>query len=210
MVGNCHAELGGDPVLDQRSDLLFVGNANHTPNVDALQWWVDEIAPRLAEQVPQARLRWSATTRPAASPASPVRRSRSSGRVPETLPYLRGARVSVAPLRQGAGVKGKVGEALAAGLPVVTTSVGFEGMGLVSGRDVLVADDPADFADAVARLLRDDLEWNRLSVSGRSALLAGSGPEVFERRVLEGIRPARRGSAGVPRQRRLGQERSTV
>jgi hypothetical protein len=202
VVGNCHAELPSEPDLHRRSGLLFVGNSNHTPNVDALEWWVGEVAPRLDELVPGALLTVVGNDphghyAPFAGAGVEVR-----GWVPETLPYLQGARVSVAPLRQGAGVKGKVGEALAAGLPVVTTAIGFEGMGLTKGRDVLVADDAADFASAVAALLRDDEKWRELSKNGRKAVLARSGPDVFQQSVLEGIRPARRAEAPVPAQRR--------
>jgi O-antigen biosynthesis protein len=72
-----------------------------------------------------------------------------TGYVPETAPYLRAAWVSIAPLRFGAGMKGKVGEAMSFGLPVVTTSVGAEGFGLTPGEHALVADDPDEFAQAV-------------------------------------------------------------
>jgi O-antigen biosynthesis protein len=84
-------------------------------------------------------------------------------------PLLDAHRISVAPLRFGAGIKGKVCEALAAGLPVVTTSVGAEGMGLASGDEVLLeADTPETYAAAVVRLLRDDALWARLAEGGRA------------------------------------------
>jgi O-antigen biosynthesis protein len=84
------------------------------------------------------------------------------------LPFLHQARVSVAPLRYGAGMKGKVGEALATGLPVVLTSVAAEGMGLVDGEHVLVADTADAFADAVQRLSTDAELWRRLRDAGRA------------------------------------------
>ena len=93
-----------------------------------------------------------------------------TGWVPETEPYLASHRISVAPLRFGAGMKGKVGEALAAGLPVVTTSIGAEGMvdGAPESSGLAVADDPQAFADAVVRLIRDDAEWTELAEAGRA------------------------------------------
>jgi glycosyltransferase involved in cell wall biosynthesis len=75
--------------------------------------------------------------------------------------------VSVAPLRYGAGVKGKVNQAMAHGLPVVATTPAVEGMHLVDGEDVLIADDAAGFADAVLRVHDDEALWNRIAVLGR-------------------------------------------
>ena len=91
--------------------------------------------------------------------------------MPSTTPYITSSRLSIAPLRYGAGVKGKVGEALAHGLPVVTTSIGSEGMDLVDGEDVLVADGAEAFADAVVRAYRDPQLWERLRHGGRDKLL---------------------------------------
>jgi glycosyltransferase involved in cell wall biosynthesis len=73
----------------------------------------------------------------------------------------------VVPLRHGGGTRLKILEALAWGLPVVTTSIGAEGLGLVDGRQALIADSPQAFASAVARLLDDDELWRKLSRSGR-------------------------------------------
>ena len=77
-------------------------------------------------------------------------------------------RVSVAPLRYGAGMKGKVVSSLAAGLPCVGTSIAVEGMTLVIGQDILVADTPEAFADAVVRVYQDEALWTRLSAAGQA------------------------------------------
>ena len=88
------------------------------------------------------------------------------GYVEDIAPYMDGCRVSVAPLRYGAGVKGKVNMAMSYGLPVVATPVAVEGMHVESGEDVLVADDAQAFADAVIRAHEDEALWNRLSANG--------------------------------------------
>ena len=75
--------------------------------------------------------------------------------------YLDKCRVSVAPLRFGAGMKGKIGEALASGLPVVTTSIGAEGVGLINGEHALIANDSEEFAGAVVRLYQDRFLWGK-------------------------------------------------
>jgi glycosyltransferase involved in cell wall biosynthesis len=97
---------------------------------------------------------------------------RVHGHVPDLQPLLDAARVSIAPLRYGAGVKGKVNQAMAHGLPVVATTCAVEGMHLRDGEDVLVADDASEFADAVLRLLDDEASWSRLAVNGRANVAA--------------------------------------
>ena len=79
------------------------------------------------------------------------------------LPYFENSRVFVSPLRYGAGMKGKIGQSMAYGLPVVTTAVGAEGIGLKDGQNALIADEPQAFADAVIRLYKDESLWNKLS-----------------------------------------------
>jgi glycosyltransferase involved in cell wall biosynthesis len=88
------------------------------------------------------------------------------GFVADLMPYMDGCRVSVAPLRYGAGVKGKVNMAMSCGLPVVATPAAVEGMHVESGTDVLVAVDAAAFAAETVRLYRDEALWSRLSAHG--------------------------------------------
>ena len=90
-----------------------------------------------------------------------------TGHVPDLTPYLAGCRLSVSPLRYGAGVKGKVNHAMSYGLPVIATTPSIEGMHLTPGVDVLVGDDPASFADAVEQAYRDRELWATLSAGGR-------------------------------------------
>ena len=100
------------------------------------------------------------------------------GFVEETAPWLNGARVSIAPLRYGAGVKGKVNEAMNYGVPVVATGCAVEGMYLVADRDVLVADDAAGFAAAIVRAYNDETLWNQLSAAGRDNLRQHFSPDA--------------------------------
>src|SRR5690606_19204049 len=88
------------------------------------------------------------------------------GYVPDITPYMEGCRIAVAPLRYGAGVKGKINLSMAHGQPVVATTAAVEGMHLRDGHDVLVADDAQAFADAVVRLYRDATLWMELSIHG--------------------------------------------
>src|SRR5439155_10028131 len=89
-----------------------------------------------------------------------------TGVQPDVRPFFESVRLSIAPLRYGAGVKGKINQSMACGVPVVATSLAVEGMALTPGEDVLVADDPGEFADAVVTLYQSEHLWNRLSKNG--------------------------------------------
>jgi glycosyltransferase involved in cell wall biosynthesis len=108
------------------------------------------------------------------------------GYVPELSPYLDNSRVFVAPLRFGAGMKGKVGQSLAHGLPVVATPVGAEGMQLEDGVHLLVAETPEVFAEQVLRLLRDDDLWTALQREGRTLIQETLSEDVI-REQLDGV-----------------------
>jgi glycosyltransferase involved in cell wall biosynthesis len=112
------------------------------------------------------------------------------GFVEDLEPWLARCRVSVSPLRYGAGVKGKVNQAMSRGLPVVATSMSVEGMHLVEGEEVLVADDPRAFAEAVARAYRDEATWNRLCRAGLANVARHFSPQVARHaleELLEGV-----------------------
>jgi glycosyltransferase involved in cell wall biosynthesis len=105
------------------------------------------------------------------------------GHVPDLLPLLEGSRMTVVPLRYGAGVKGKIVTSLAHGVPVVSTPVGAEGMGLTHDVNVLVADGPEAFAQAVVRLHEDEAVWNRLS-QGALAYVRDNLSDAAGRRIM--------------------------
>lgn len=146
--------------------LIFIGSFTHEPNIDAMRYFCKDVLPIIAEAEPQVRLRivGNAPTPEVLQLAS--ERVEVLGYVPETRPFLEASAISIAPLRFGGGMKGKIGEAMSFGLPVVTTSVGIEGFGLVPGEHVLVADDARSFADAVIRLLRDRDYLEKVRASG--------------------------------------------
>jgi GT2 family glycosyltransferase len=151
--------------------LIFIGGYNHAPNVDAADWLVSAIMPSVWDDFPSLTV-----TLLGSNPSDRIwnlardRRVRVTGFLPDVAPYFQTARVFVAPLRYGAGLKGKIGQSLEYGLPVVTTSVGAEGFDFIDGRDVLIADDAAAFASAVKRLYADSLLWSRISGACRSKL----------------------------------------
>jgi len=120
---------------------------------------------------------------------------RPLGFVPDPEAVFERSRVFVAPLRYGAGMKGKVGHSMSCGLPVVTTAIGAEGLDLVDGEHVLIAERPDDFARAVVRAYSDARLWKRLSTRGR-AHIASRFSERATRQRLRGIFPL---DSGRPR-----------
>lgn len=155
------------PPFSARRDLLFIGGFRHLPNVDAVGWLVREIFPKIRQRLPGTSLYVIGS-----HPTWEVRSLRAEGvrilgYVEDVEPYFRQCRLSVVPLRYGAGVKGKINLSMSYGLPVVSTTVGCEGMFLRHEVDVLVADDAGALADAVCRLYQDEPLWERLSLAGR-------------------------------------------
>lgn len=149
-----------------RTGVFFVGGFRHRPNVDAVRFLVTEIWPHVRARLPGVVLHVVGSAMPDELRVLAADDVVMHGQVAELAPHYARCRLSVAPLRYGAGLKGKVAESLSHGVPCVSTSVGVEGSGLVSDRHVLVADAPEAFADAIVRLHSDDELWERLSADG--------------------------------------------
>jgi O-antigen biosynthesis protein len=150
----------------ERRDILFLGDFRHPPNVDAVEYFVSEIWPRVRAAVPLMRLHVIGGH----PPRKIIDLSGDSvvvtGHVEDLFNYLNRIRLSVAPLRYGAGIKGKIGTSLSCGLPCVASPIAIEGMGLTDGLDVLVGEDPSDFAESVLKLYTDEELWSALSANG--------------------------------------------
>jgi GT2 family glycosyltransferase len=147
----------------QRRDVLFLGNYTHEPNVDAALWLAQEIMPYVWEQLPDVRLVLAG-----ADPNTQIEKLASerisvTGYVPDVAHLFDSARVFAAPLRFGAGMKGKIVQSLAHALPVVTTATGAEGIGLTHERNALIREDARPLADAIVRLYTDADLWNALA-----------------------------------------------
>ncbi|MET8993640.1 glycosyltransferase [Amycolatopsis sp. NPDC004169] len=191
VLSNVHHADGALAVPDGRADVLFVGSFDHLPNRDAARWLATEIMPLVRRRRPDAVARIVGSNPPEevfdlAREGVVVR-----GWVPNLDSAYGEARVVVAPLRFGAGVKGKLGESLAYGVPVVATPLATEGMHLTHGRDVLVGASAEELAEEIVTLLEDDKLWQRLSEAGKSVVDRLFGADVA-RHTLAGLldRPA--------------------
>lgn len=163
--------------------LVFVGSFIHEPNVDAMLYFCREIFPQIAQAVPDVQLKIIGNAPPEEIKALASERVEVLGYVPETAPYLETSYISVAPLRFGAGMKGKIGEAMSHALPVVTTAAGIEGFGLTPDRDVLVGDTPETFASAVIQLLMDQALYERIRMAGFEFIRRNYSEEAVAARI---------------------------
>jgi glycosyltransferase involved in cell wall biosynthesis len=151
------------------ADMVFCGSMDWLPNVDGVEYFLAEILPLIRRKLPGATF-----TIAGRSPdprvikaAQGVEGVSVTGTVSDMRPYLWGSRISVVPLRIGGGTRLKIYESMAAGAPVVSTSVGAEGLRYTNGQDIALADDPAQFADTCIRLLTDDAARSALARRAR-------------------------------------------
>ncbi len=166
VLSNVHEVYGCRQPFGARRDLVFVGGFRHPPNEDAVLWYAREVHPRVQAALPDVVFHVIGSEVTPAVQALAGTGLVVHGFVEDIAPMMDGCRIALAPLRYGAGVKGKVNMAMSYGLPVVATPMAVEGMHVTAGEDVLVTADADAFADAVITLYGDEALWNRLSRNG--------------------------------------------
>ena len=169
-----------------RQDVMFVGSYRHPPNVDAALWLGKEIFPRIRAKRPDIRLHLVGDyATDAIAALAQVDGIVVHGHVPDLDALIDRMRVNLAPLRFGAGVKGKISHSLARGLPVVATGCAIEGMRLQAGEEVLVSDDADGFAETVLRLYEDEALWNYLSQRGQQHIRSHFSRDVARQAIRD-------------------------
>ncbi len=167
--------------------LLFTGVMSYGPNEDAALYFLESILPAVQAAIPEVRFQVVGR-----SPGPQIRELASRpgvevpGEVPDVRPYLEEAGIFVCPLRWGAGVKNKVLAALAMGKPVVASSLSIEGLDLQDRTHLLIADDPAEFAERVIGLIREPARAEAMGKRGQEAVLTRYSWE-HSARTLEGV-----------------------
>jgi GT2 family glycosyltransferase/glycosyltransferase involved in cell wall biosynthesis len=151
-----------------RRDWLFIGGFQHRPNIDAVLFFVEEIYPLVRDRLPDTKFYIIGDKAPPEIVALASDRIVVAGLQRSVRSFFGSVRLSVAPLRFGAGIKGKINQSMAFGVPVVATSIAVEGMNLADHEHVLVADEPQDFARALIELYESEELWKRLSQNGIS------------------------------------------
>ena len=167
VISNVHELVSSTTFLSSRSDLLFVGGFAHKPNEDAVAWFIEEIFPIVIRSLPDCRLRIVGSRAPQWLLELQHSNIEVFGWVENLDEIYLKSRLSIAPLRYGAGVKGKVGESLSMSTPIVLTDIAAEGMYLEDAKHALIANHPEDFAKAIIKLMTDDSLWESISANGK-------------------------------------------
>lgn len=190
-------EVPADPGAAPATSFVFLGYLDYAPNVAALHWWREHVRPAL-ERLGGADVSLTAVGHGAPEVLRQLRAMdiEVTGYVADLRAELRRHRGFVAPVTDGMGVRTKVLDALAVGLPVVATTVGLAGVGAVPGRDVLVADDAEGFARAVLRLRDDPAFAARLGRAGHDFVQRAWSPEASARRWATALAELAAGPAG--------------
>ena len=168
----------------EQPQIAFIGGYRHTPNVDAAVWTAQSLMPILRGSVPGIELLLVGSNMPAEVSALAAKDIVPVGFVPALDSVLERVRLTVAPLRFGAGLKGKVIDSLAAGIPCVMTSIAAEGIDLPADLKSLVADEPQELAGCIASLCRDDGEYRRVVEAGRAFVAANYSPDRIDAQLL--------------------------
>jgi glycosyltransferase involved in cell wall biosynthesis len=166
VVSNIVDVPGSNTPFALRKDWLFIGSFQHTPNVDAVLFFVQSIYPLVRAHLPEAKFYIIGDKAPPEVVALTSEKIVVTGLLKDPAPFFDSVRLSVAPLRFGAGVKGKINQSMAFGVPVVASSVAVDGTELRDREEILVADEPEDFAQALIELYESEQLWNRLSENG--------------------------------------------
>lgn len=159
-VVECHERETSYP---ETRDILFLGGFNHPPNIQAAKFFARSVMPLLAATLPGVSFNIIGSGARVVVPELVSDHVRVLGYVPSIAEHLDRTRVFVAPLLAGAGLKGKVLDAISHGVPCVLSPVAAEGTGLTDGVDCLIANSPEEWADRVSRLYGDEALWTRLA-----------------------------------------------
>lgn len=164
------AEASRNPA---KSRIVFVGSMDYHANIEAAVWFVQRVWPRLFDRFPEWRLTLVGSRPvPAVRALSDVRGVEVTGTVPDVRPFYREAVAAIVPLQSGGGTRLKVLEAMAAGVPVISTTFGTEGLTVLPGRDIMIADQEEDWLPAL----------NSLAESRVSSTLVAAGTELVRSR----------------------------
>ncbi len=167
----------------EENRLCFVGYYRHRPNLDAMVHFVNKVLPKIREKVPDVTMSIiGASPPPELEELAKVPGVEVTGRVPSIAPEVQRAKVYVVPLREGAGIRGKILESWALGRAVVSTSVGCAGIAAQHGEHLMIADEDQAFADAVVQLLQDDALRARIR---KNALSLVTREYSWEAKALE-------------------------
>ncbi|MEE4262876.1 MAG: glycosyltransferase family 4 protein [Desulfobacteraceae bacterium] len=189
VIPNIHEVCQATRPYGSRSHICFVGNFETPHNADAVAYFIGKIFPQVLERHPDVEfhvLGYGSEKYRKTFQSPGVKVLGSFKHLQKTMSCYR---LFVCPMTYGAGVKGKIGSAIEAGVPVVTTPIGAEGFPLTDGKEIFVAGTPADFAEKCNQCLEDVELWHRFSVLSRLALAESYSPGVVSHKLRSILSP---------------------
>ncbi|MEZ5501190.1 MAG: glycosyltransferase [Halioglobus sp.] len=198
VVSNIHSLEPCLKGFEDRHGIMFIGGFAHPPNEEGIIWFIEYILPLVRKKLPDIHLAIVGS-----DPSDRLKALESdlitvTGYVEDVSNYFHDSRVFVSPLRHGAGVKGKIGQSFSFGLPVVTTSIGAEGMQLIDGHNALIADSETEFASKVIEAYTDKFLWHKLSTNCRQVIRENFSADTI-RAALEKYCGAAKPANGIRR-----------
>lgn len=166
VISNIHTVYGSQQPFSERSGIIFIGSFPHHPNIDAMEYFYHEIYPLLRTKLPDVKITIIGSDPPDWLKQASTEHFIVTDYVPNIASHFNHCRLSIAPLRYGAGVKGKVLLSMGYGVPVVASSIAAEGIPVVNGRDMLITDMPENFSDAMVELYNNKALWSQMSQNG--------------------------------------------
>jgi hypothetical protein len=189
VIPNVHDVVKVAGTFRERKNIMFIGGFLHQPNEDAVFYFIREILPIVKEKIKDLKFLIIGSDPPKSFQKLNSKDIVVTGYVKDVAPYFTKCRVFVSPLRYGAGIKGKIGQSMSYGLPVVTTKIGAEGMELLNGENALIADEPEEFAEAIIRLYTDESLWNKISLKSIEHIERNYSKEIIGKKIAAILQP---------------------
>jgi len=171
------------PDFDSRTDIAFLGGYRHTPNIEAVKYFCENVVPELARRLPDVTFRVYGSHMPESFDEYCSDNVVMHGFIEDVSDIYRGSRVFVSPLLSGAGIKGKILECMAAGLPSVVSPVSAEGTGLVHSQSSFIASTVDEWVEHIVTLYTDREVWEKFSMNSASIAKAVYSPEQGVRQM---------------------------
>lgn len=170
VVSNIHSLETCDTGFEERHGLMFIGGFAHPPNEEGIIWFIEYVLPLIRKKIPDIHLTIIGSDPTPRLNALATDAIVVTGYLEDVSDTFNASRVFVSPLLHGAGVKGKIGQSFSYGLPVVTTTIGAEGMQLTDGHNALISDSETEFANKVVELYTDKFLWQKISTNCRQII----------------------------------------
>lgn len=199
LVSNIHKATPTQATFQERQGIMFIGGFQHIPNVDSVTFFFKEVLPLVRKKLPALPVHIVGSNMPESLHAYASDLTHMHGYVPDVTSLYNKVRLTIAPLRYGAGVKGKVNQSMAHGVPVVATTIAVEGMHLTHGVDVIIADTAEAFSESLIALHENPQLWSEIAQGGLRNIENHFSFSAVGKRLVDSLGQNRFSPAAAPR-----------